>query len=57
MRGLRGGAGLREGADLVTLEIGGNDAALAAIVQRCLTTDPAATPCLDALVVDGVDLG
>ncbi|WP_255219254.1 hypothetical protein [Nocardia tenerifensis] len=41
----------------MTLEIGGNDAALAAIVQRCLTTDPAATPCLDALVVDGVDLG
>ncbi|PXX70977.1 GDSL-like lipase/acylhydrolase family protein [Nocardia tenerifensis] len=41
--------------DLVTLEIGGNDAALAATVQSCLTTDPAATPCLDALVVDGVD--
>ncbi|WP_327141705.1 SGNH/GDSL hydrolase family protein [Nocardia sp. NBC_01327] len=41
--------------DLVTLEIGGNDADLAATVQTCVTVDPAATPCLDKMVVGGVD--
>ncbi|RDI66867.1 GDSL-like lipase/acylhydrolase family protein [Nocardia pseudobrasiliensis] len=41
--------------DLVTIGIGGNDASLAATVQRCLTVDPTATPCQDALVVNGVD--
>ncbi|MBL1074858.1 SGNH/GDSL hydrolase family protein [Nocardia sp. 2] len=42
--------------DLVTLEIGGNDAELAATVMECVTADPAATPCLDAHVsADGAD--
>ncbi|WP_405163974.1 SGNH/GDSL hydrolase family protein [Nocardia sp. NBC_01499] len=46
---------LSASTDLVTLEIGGNDAGLAATVQRCLTSDASASPCLDALVVGGVD--
>ncbi|WP_194852824.1 SGNH/GDSL hydrolase family protein [Nocardia sp. SYP-A9097] len=41
--------------DLVTLEIGGNDAELAATVSTCVTADPTATPCLDKLVVNGLD--
>ncbi|MFD6163364.1 SGNH/GDSL hydrolase family protein [Nocardia sp. NPDC060256] len=46
---------LSPSTDLVTLEIGGNDAGLAATVEQCLTVDAAASPCLDALVVGGVD--
>ncbi|WP_040811549.1 SGNH/GDSL hydrolase family protein [Nocardia concava] len=46
---------LSESTDLVTLEIGGNDADLAAVVGTCVTLDPAANPCLDQMVVDGVD--
>ncbi|MFB8008421.1 SGNH/GDSL hydrolase family protein [Nocardia sp. NPDC056000] len=46
---------LSESTDLVTLEIGGNDADLAATVSDCVTADPRATPCLDAMVVNGVD--
>ncbi|GAB2508508.1 SGNH/GDSL hydrolase family protein [Nocardia heshunensis] len=46
---------LTENTDLVTLEIGGNDAGLAAAVTDCVTLDPAATPCLDEMVVGGVD--
>ncbi|MEU4343879.1 SGNH/GDSL hydrolase family protein [Nocardia sp. NPDC023852] len=46
---------LTASTDLVTLEIGGNDAGLATTVQRCLTADPAVSPCLNTLVVDGVD--
>ncbi|WP_327138912.1 SGNH/GDSL hydrolase family protein [Nocardia sp. NBC_01327] len=41
--------------DLVTLGIGGNDAALSKTVSTCLTTDPAATPCLDKMTSGGVD--
>ncbi|MRH92337.1 SGNH/GDSL hydrolase family protein [Nocardia sp. SYP-A9097] len=41
--------------DLVTLGIGGNDAELSKTVSTCLTTDPAATPCLEAMVSNGVD--
>ncbi|MFI5778068.1 SGNH/GDSL hydrolase family protein [Nocardia sp. NPDC051570] len=46
---------LTPATDLVTVGIGGNDAQLASTVQRCLTIDPTATPCQDALVVNGVD--
>ncbi|MEC3952477.1 SGNH/GDSL hydrolase family protein [Nocardia sp. CDC153] len=46
---------LTENTDLVTLEIGGNDAGLAATVSDCITLDPAVSPCLNKLVVDGVD--
>lgn len=46
---------LTPSTDLVSVEIGGNDAGLAATVQQCLTADPAAAPCLDAWVVGGVD--
>ncbi|MVU81210.1 SGNH/GDSL hydrolase family protein [Nocardia sp. ET3-3] len=46
---------LTENTDLVTLEIGGNDADLAATVTDCITLDPAVSPCLDHEVVDGVD--
>ncbi|MFC9437771.1 SGNH/GDSL hydrolase family protein [Nocardia sp. NPDC057030] len=46
---------LTPSTDLVTLEIGGNDAGLAAVVQRCLTADASAAPCVDGLVVGGVD--
>ncbi|MFF0491478.1 SGNH/GDSL hydrolase family protein [Nocardia sp. NPDC004068] len=46
---------LTPATDLVTLEIGGDDAHLASTVERCLTVNPRATPCQDALVVDGVD--
>ncbi|APA96572.1 SGNH/GDSL hydrolase family protein [Nocardia seriolae] len=46
---------LTENTDLVTLEIGGNDAELAATVTDCITLDPAQSPCLDHLVTDGVD--
>ncbi|MFE3254326.1 SGNH/GDSL hydrolase family protein [Nocardia sp. NPDC059091] len=46
---------LTDSTDLVTLEIGGNDAELAATVSTCVTIDPAATPCLNKLVVGGVD--
>ncbi|MFE3192426.1 SGNH/GDSL hydrolase family protein [Nocardia sp. NPDC059240] len=46
---------LTENTDLVTLEIGGNDAGLAAAVTDCVTLDPAATPCLDEMVTGGVD--
>ncbi|MFE3759099.1 SGNH/GDSL hydrolase family protein [Nocardia tengchongensis] len=41
--------------DLVTLGIGGNDAALSKAVFACLTTNPASTPCLDSRISDGVD--
>ncbi|MEU7631340.1 SGNH/GDSL hydrolase family protein [Nocardia sp. NPDC049220] len=41
--------------DLVTLEIGGNDAGLAAMVPRCVTVDPAVSPCRNARVATGVD--
>ncbi|MEU7768145.1 SGNH/GDSL hydrolase family protein [Nocardia sp. NPDC049190] len=41
--------------DLVTLEIGGNDAGLAAMVPRCVTVDPAVSPCRNSLVATGVD--
>lgn len=41
--------------DLVTLEIGGNDADLAATVTDCVTVDPAATPCRNEMIVNGVD--
>ncbi|WP_067824342.1 SGNH/GDSL hydrolase family protein [Nocardia inohanensis] len=41
--------------DLVTLEIGGNDAGLAELVMHCVTTDPTASPCVDAMVSDGQD--
>lgn len=41
--------------DLVTLGIGGNDASLSKAVFSCLTTDHAATPCLDTMISDGVD--
>ncbi|MFI9503883.1 SGNH/GDSL hydrolase family protein [Nocardia sp. NPDC052566] len=41
--------------DLVTLEIGGNDAGLAATVQACLTSDPALSVCKAANAVDGGD--
>ncbi|MFI6045020.1 SGNH/GDSL hydrolase family protein [Nocardia sp. NPDC051321] len=46
---------LTPSTDLVTLEIGGNDAGLAATVQQCLTADPTASPCLNAWVVGGAD--
>ncbi|AYF77381.1 SGNH/GDSL hydrolase family protein [Nocardia yunnanensis] len=46
---------LTENTDLVTLEIGGNDAGLAAAVTDCLTLDPAISPCLNENVVGGVD--
>ncbi|WP_433562626.1 SGNH/GDSL hydrolase family protein [Nocardia sp. CA-151230] len=46
---------LTENTDLVTLEIGGNDAGLAATVSDCITLDPAVSPCLNELVVNGVD--
>ncbi|MEC3916383.1 SGNH/GDSL hydrolase family protein [Nocardia sp. CDC160] len=46
---------LTENTDLVTLEIGGNDADLAATVTDCITLDPAVSPCLNKLVVNGVD--
>ncbi|MGW2661540.1 SGNH/GDSL hydrolase family protein [Nocardia tengchongensis] len=46
---------LTESTDLVTLEIGGNDADLAAIVTDCITLDPAISPCLNSMVTDGVD--
>ncbi|MTE12645.1 SGNH/GDSL hydrolase family protein [Nocardia aurantiaca] len=46
---------LTESTDLVTLEIGGNDADLAAIVTDCITFDPAVSPCLNDMVVGGVD--
>ncbi|WP_458690685.1 SGNH/GDSL hydrolase family protein [Nocardia tengchongensis] len=46
---------LTESTDLVTLEIGGNDANLAAIVTDCITLDPAISPCLNSMVADGVD--
>lgn len=41
--------------DLVTLGIGGNDAALAKSVFTCLTLDPAATPCLDRMITGDTD--
>ncbi|WP_036528387.1 SGNH/GDSL hydrolase family protein [Nocardia sp. CNY236] len=41
--------------DLVSMEIGGNDAGLAAAVRQCVTADPAVSPCHDTFVVDGVD--
>jgi len=41
--------------DLVTLEIGGNDAGLAAAVQDCLTLNPAVSPCQATWVPGGVD--
>ncbi|MGW4246016.1 SGNH/GDSL hydrolase family protein [Nocardia sp. NPDC004722] len=46
---------LTANTDLVTLEIGGNDAGLAAAVTDCVTLDPAAHPCLDEMVTGGVD--
>lgn len=46
---------LSASTDLVTLEIGGNDAGLAATVQTCLTSDPAVSPCQGSLVSGGVD--
>lgn len=46
---------LTENTDLVTLEIGGNDAGLAATVTDCLTLDPTVSPCLNTKIVDGVD--
>ncbi|GAA1626348.1 SGNH/GDSL hydrolase family protein [Nocardia ninae] len=46
---------LTPSTDLVTLEIGGNDAKLAVTVQQCVTADPAVSPCLDTLVTGGVD--
>ncbi|NQE90373.1 SGNH/GDSL hydrolase family protein [Nocardia terpenica] len=46
---------LTPSTDLVTLEIGGNDAGLAVAVQDCLTIDPTATPCQDRYVPGGVD--
>ncbi|MFE3983044.1 SGNH/GDSL hydrolase family protein [Nocardia tengchongensis] len=46
---------LTDSTDLVTLEIGGNDANLAAIVTDCITLDPAVSPCLNSMVADGVD--
>ncbi|MFE2995354.1 SGNH/GDSL hydrolase family protein [Nocardia sp. NPDC059246] len=46
---------LTENTDLVTLEIGGNDADLAATVTDCITPDPAVSPCLNEMVVGGVD--
>ncbi|UGT45494.1 SGNH/GDSL hydrolase family protein [Nocardia yamanashiensis] len=41
--------------DLVTLEIGGNDAGLAAAVMNCVTNDPTASPCVTGMVVNGED--
>ncbi|MGW4351415.1 SGNH/GDSL hydrolase family protein [Nocardia sp. NPDC004582] len=46
---------LTESTDLVTLEIGGNDAGLAAVVTDCITLDPTISPCTGTLVADGVD--
>ncbi|MFF3225919.1 SGNH/GDSL hydrolase family protein [Nocardia suismassiliense] len=46
---------LTPSTDLVTLEIGGNDAKLAVTVQQRLTADPAVSPCLDTLVAGDVD--
>ncbi|WP_141717463.1 SGNH/GDSL hydrolase family protein [Nocardia altamirensis] len=46
---------LSASTDLVTLEIGGNDAGLAAVVPQCLTVSASASPCLDAVVSGGVD--
>ena len=46
---------LTETTDLVTLEIGGNDADLAGTVSDCITADPAVSPCLNEMVVNGVD--
>ncbi|WP_435592688.1 SGNH/GDSL hydrolase family protein [Nocardia sp. bgisy118] len=47
---------LTSATDLVTLGIGGNDAALAKSVFTCLTTDPAATPCLDTMITGDTDV-
>lgn len=41
--------------DLVTLEIGGNDADLPSAVQDCVTLDPAVSPCQSTWVSGGVD--
>ncbi|MBU3065307.1 SGNH/GDSL hydrolase family protein [Nocardia sp. NEAU-G5] len=46
---------LTPATDLVTLEIGGNDAGLAAAVQDCLTPNPAVSPCQAQWVPGGVD--
>jgi len=46
---------LTPATDLVTLEIGGNDAGLAAAVQDCLTLNPAVSPCQAKWVPGGVD--
>lgn len=47
---------LTPATDLVTLEIGGNDAGLAGAVQDCLTVNPGVSPCQDKWVPGGVDL-
>ncbi|MFR9749940.1 SGNH/GDSL hydrolase family protein [Nocardia sp. 004] len=46
---------LSPGTDLVTLEIGGNDAEFPSAIRGCLTPDPAVSPCQDKFVVGGVD--
>lgn len=46
---------LRASTDLVTLEIGGNDAELASTVQKCLTTNATVSICRAAKVTGGVD--
>lgn len=46
---------LRPDTDLVTLTIGGNDAGLVGIAQKCTTLDPNATPCKDKYTEGGVD--
>ncbi|MFI9624156.1 SGNH/GDSL hydrolase family protein [Streptomyces sp. NPDC052042] len=46
---------LRPDTDLVTLTIGGNDAGLVGIAQKCSTLDPNATPCKEKYTEGGVD--
>ncbi|MFF3728803.1 SGNH/GDSL hydrolase family protein [Streptomyces sp. NPDC002476] len=46
---------LRPDTDLVTLTIGGNDAGLVGIAQKCTTLDPNATPCKEKYTEGGVD--
>lgn len=46
---------LRPDTDLVTLTIGGNDAGLVGIAQKCTTLDPDATPCKEKYTEGGVD--
>ncbi|MFJ2588244.1 SGNH/GDSL hydrolase family protein [Streptomyces sp. NPDC087538] len=46
---------LRADTDLVTLTIGGNDAGLVGIAQKCTTLDPNATPCKEKYNEGGVD--